>query len=174
MTLGECFEMVGRNPTLVLFYFLALPLTAFLAGVLGKGEGHLSPWKYLYSSVVFLASIPGVFAITLNVYLFLFERMSIMDANIYTQILPVFLMIFTLWIVSQNVDFDDVPGFHKLSGLVSVIIAVLIIMWILEKTRIIVITFLPFQYVLLIFLILFLVIRMGTKKMWSRSSKEEL
>lgn len=167
MTLADFFDLIGKNPTIILFYFLALPLTALLAGLLGKGEGHLSPWKYLYSTVVFLVSVPGIFAVTLNVYLFLFERRSIMDSNIYTQILPVILMLITLWIVSKNVKFDQIPGFNKLSGLVSVIIAVLIIMWVLEKTHIIAITFMPFIYVIGIFLILFVVIRFGLKKMWA-------
>jgi len=167
MTLAEFFEMVGRNPSIVLFYFLALPLTAFLAGVLGRGEGHLSPWKYLYSTIIYLVSVPGIFAVTLNVYLHLFERRSIMDANLYTQVLPILLMLFTFWIVSKNVKIDQIPGFHKLSGLVMIIVAVLMIMWILEKTHIIAITFLPFQYVILIFLALFLAIRFGVKRTMS-------
>ena len=164
MTLGEFFEMIGHNPTIVLFYFLALPLTAILAGVLGKGEGHLNPWKYLYSGVIYLVSIPGIFAVTLNIYLFLFERRSVMDANIYTQVLPIILMFITFWIISKNVSFDEIPGFQKISGLIMVIVGVLFIMWILEKTHIIAITFMPFYYVVLIFIVLFLVIRYGLKK----------
>ena len=168
MTLGEFFEMIGRNPNIVLFYFLALPLTAFLAGLLGKNEGHLSPWKYLYSTVVFLVCVPGIFAITLNIYLFLFERRSVMDANLYTQVLPVILMLFTLWIVSRNIEFDKIPGFNKISGLVLIIVSVLLIMWIMEKTHIIAITFMPFYYVFIIFAVLFLAIRFGMKKMWAK------
>jgi hypothetical protein len=166
MTLGEFFEMIGRNPNLVLFYFIALPLTAFLAGVLGKDEGNLSPWKYLYSTIIFLVCVPGIFAITLNIYMFLFERRSIMDSNLYTQVLPVFLMLFTLWIISRNVKFEEIPGFNKISGLVMIIAAVLLVMWILEKTHIIAITFMPFYYVFIIFGVLFLAIRFGMKKMW--------
>mgnify|MGYP001288399802 CR=1 FL=1 len=167
MTLGEFFEIIGRSPNLILFYFLALPLTAFLAGVLGKNEGHLSPWKYLYSSVIFLVCVPGIFAITLNIYLFLFERRSIMDANLYTQVLPIILMLITLWIVSRNVKFEEIPGFNRISGLVIVIVAVLLIMWIMEKTHIIAITFMPFYYVFIIFIALFLAIRYGLKRMWA-------
>ena len=158
--------MIGRNPNLVLFYFIALPLTAFLAGVLGKDEGNLSPWKYLYSTIIFLVCVPGIFAITLNIYMFLFERRSIMDSNLYTQVLPVFLMLFTLWIISRNVKFEEIPGFNKISGLVMIIAAVLLVMWILEKTHIIAITFMPFYYVFIIFGVLFLAIRFGMKKMW--------
>ena len=164
MTLGDVFETIGHNPTFLLFYFLALPLTAVLAGLLGKNEGHLSPWKYLYSTIIFLICVPGIFAITLNVYLFLFERKSIMDTNVYTQILPVILMVFTLWIISKNVSFDQIPGFNKISGLAMIILAVFAIMWILEKTHIIAITFLPFHFVILIFITLFIVIRVGLKR----------
>ena len=168
MTLGEFFEMIGRNPNLVLFYFIALPLTAFLAGVLGKEEGHLSPWKYLYSTIIFLVCVPGIFAITLNIYMFLFERRSIMDANLYTQVLPVFFMLFTLWIISRNVKFEEIPGFNKISGLVMIIAAVLLVMWIMEKTHIIAITFMPFYYVFIIFGVLFLAIRFCMKKMLAK------
>jgi len=75
MTLQEFFDACTNNPEIIGFYFVALPLTAFLASVFGKGEGHLSPWKYLYTVLVYAATVPGIFAIVLNVYLFLFERL---------------------------------------------------------------------------------------------------
>jgi hypothetical protein len=165
MTLGEFFDAVSNNPVIILFYFIAIPLTAVLAGLLGKGEGHLSPWKYLYSTLVYLVSIPGIFAITLNIYLFLFEKRSIMDANIYTQILPVLVMILTLWIIRRNLSFDEIPGFDKLSGLMTVIVAILTLMWILEKTHIIAFTFMPFHYVLIMLAVLFVLVRIGVKRM---------
>lgn len=167
MTLGDFFELIGNNPAIILFYFMALPLTAFLAGILGKGEGDLSPWSYLYSTLVYLASLPGIFAITLNIYLFLFERQSIMDANIYTQILPILVMCLTLWIIKRNVSYVEIPGFNRLSGLMTIIIAILTIMWILEKTHIIVFTYMPFHYVLLLLLALFVLIRIGLKNVWA-------
>ena len=73
MTLQELFDVLGANPEIILFFFAALPLTAFLASVFGRGEGHLSPWKYLYCILTYLSAIPGIFAILLNIYLFLFE-----------------------------------------------------------------------------------------------------
>ena len=165
MTLGEFFEAVSDNPVIILFYFVAIPLTAVLAGVLGKGEGHLSPWKYLYSTLIYMVSIPGIFAITLNIYLFLFEKRSIMDANIYTQILPILVMIITLWIIRKSLSFDEIPGFDKLSGLMTVIVAALTLMWILEKTHIIAFTFMPFHYVLIMLAALFVLVRFGLKRM---------
>jgi hypothetical protein len=167
MTLGECFEHIGNNPTWVLFYFLAIPFVAILAGYFGKGEGDLPPWNYFYSGLVFLVTIPGIFAITLNVYLFLFERQPIFETNIYTQILPIVSMLVTLYIVRKNIAFDEIPGFGKLSGLVLILLALIAFMWVLEKTHIIAITFLPAQWFFFGFLGMLAIVIFGWKKLFS-------
>jgi hypothetical protein len=136
MTLGQFFESVSAQPSGLLTFFVMVPVTALIAGILGKGEGHLSPWKYLYSVLIYLACIPGIFALTLSVYLFLFERTSILDTNVFTQILPVICMIATLWLVRKNVDLKFVPGFGRLNGLMFMLTALITLMWILEKTHI--------------------------------------
>lgn len=169
MTLGDFFNYLSQHPSMVLFYFLALPITAALALVFGRGEGHISPWKYLYSALIYLSAIPGIFAITLNVYLFLFERQSIMQANIFTQILPVLIMLVTFFLVRRNVDFEQIPGFGKISGLICIITALIVLMWILEKTHIIAITFLPFHIVLIIFAVLLIAVVFGWRRLMGGS-----
>lgn len=164
MTLQEFFGLIGENPSYVLLYFAMLPLTAFLAGIMGQGEGAQSPWKYLYSVLIYLVSVPGIFAFTLNVYLFLFERRSVLDSDIYIQILPIISMIATLLIIRKNVSYKDIPGFDKLSGLVMMILATFAFMWLLDRTHIYVFSYLPFWQAILIFVVIFLLIRVG----WSR------
>jgi len=164
MTLGQFLELLADNPSVPLFFFIALPLTAFLASIFGKGEGHLSPWNYMYTVLVYLACIPGIFAITLSVYLFLFERQSIMDTNIFTQILPIVCMFLTMWLIKKNVEFDEIPGFGKISGLMVIITALITLMWICEKMHIIAITIIPFHYFVLLFAILLIAVRYGWKK----------
>lgn len=168
MTLREFFDLLGDNPAYLIFFFAMLPITALLAGLLGKNEGHLTPWKYLYSALVYLACVPGIFAVALSIYLFLFERRSIFDTDVYTQVLPIFAMILTLFIIRKNVDLDNIPGFGKLSGLVIMIITVLFFMWIIDKTRIFVFSYLPFQYVILIFIGLLIIFRVGWSRLLSR------
>jgi len=165
MTLGEFFQLLSDSPSLIIFYFLAIPLTAGLAYVFGKGEGDISPWKYLYTTLVYLVCIPGIFAVSLNVYLFLFEQMSIMDTNLYTQVLPIFSMIVSLALIRKNTCFEDIPGFGKLAGLIMVISALLAVMWFLDRTHIIAITVIPFYYVLIIILVALFLIRLGAKKL---------
>ena len=164
MTLRELFLLLAEHPEYIIFYFAIIPVMAFFAGILGKGEGHLSPWRYLYSTLIYFVCVPGIFSITLSVYNFLFERRSIMDADVFAQVLPMISMVVTLLIIRRNVNLDYIPGFDKLSGLVTVITAALIIMWFVDRTRIIVFSYLPFQYVILIFIGLLLVVRYGWKK----------
>jgi hypothetical protein len=164
MTLGEFFELCGRNPGLLLGYFIIIPLIALLALVFAKDQGHLSPWKYLYAVLIYLVCLPGIFAITLSVYLFLFERRSIMDTNMYTQVLPILSMIFTIILIKKSVNLDLVPGFGKLSGLITIIGVLMILMWIIDKTHIYSITFMPFWVVVLILVAGFLFIRTGYRR----------
>jgi hypothetical protein len=165
MTLGQFFNVISEQPSIVLFYFFALPFTAFLATIFGKDEGHMTPWRYLYSGLIYFACIPGIFAITLSAYLFLFERTSIMDTNVYTQILPILCMMITLWLIRKNVNLKDVPGFDKISSLVFVITILISLMWILEKTNIFVFTFMPFYQFILFFIGFLVVIRIGWNRM---------
>lgn len=164
MTLGDFFELCGRNPGLLLAYFIGIPLIALLALLFAKDQGHLSPWKFLYAVLIYLVCLPGIFAITLSVYLFLFERRSIMDTNMYTQVLPILSMIFTIILIKKSVNLDLVPGFGKLSGLITVIGVLMILMWIIDKTHIYSITFMPFWVVVLILVAGFLLIRTGYRR----------
>ena len=73
MTLGEFFDWTSLHPALMLVYFIGVPVIDLLAGLFAKGEGHLSPWKYLYSVLIYMVALPGIFAVTLSIYFFLFE-----------------------------------------------------------------------------------------------------
>jgi hypothetical protein len=165
MTLGEFFEWASLHSTFLFLFFIAVPLIALLAGVFSRGEGHLPPWNYLYSVLIYLVSLPGIFAVTLSIYFFLFERRPIMETNLSTQVLPVLSMAVTILIIKKQVDLDLVPGFDKISGLIIVIATLMCLMWIIDKTHIYSITFMPFYVVILILLAGFFVIRMGLKRL---------
>ena len=165
MTLQEFFDWISLHPVWLLFFFLFIPLAALVAGWIGKGEGHLSPWKYFYSVLIYLVCIPGLFAVFLDIYLFLFERQSIWSANLYTQFLPILSMFVSILIIRKNVDLDLVPGFDKLSGLLMMISAIMVILFFVDRTRIIAFTFIRIEYVLLIFAAMLLLARWGWKKL---------
>ncbi len=174
MTLKELFELIGDHPAYIIGFFLFIPLTAWIAGIMGKNEGHLSPWKYLYSTLIYSVCVPGIFALSLNIYMFLFDRGKALNADIYFQILPILSMIITLMIIRKNVDLDLIPGFRNISGLLFMIFAAFAIMWGIDKTRIFVIGFvnIPFHFLILIFAGLFLIIRFGWNRFIQTSNKK--
>ncbi len=168
MTLQEFFNFIVSNPVWIISYFLLIPFTAWLAGIFGKGEGQLDPWKYLYSTLIYLVCVPGIFAIFFNLYLFIFERRSIFQTEIFTQLLPIVSMFVTLLLIRRNVNLDLVPGFGKITGLFMMITAAFAFFWVLDKTHLIVISFLPLWQGVLIFVGLLLVMRWG----WGRLAKK--
>lgn len=133
---------------------------------MGSGEtaDEIWKWRYVYAGLVYLACIPGVFAITLNVYLFLFERQSIWDLNLTLQVLPILTMVGTLMLIRRKMPFDYIPGFGRLSGFLTLIAAIMGIMWFIDRTRIYAIAYVPFSYIIIGFIALLLIIRFA----WSR------
>lgn len=167
MTLNDLFQYALDNPYNVLFYFALIPFAALLAGWMEREEGHLPPWNYLYSALVYLVAVPAILSVGYSIYKWLFERGRIGDTNLMLQVLPVASMLLTFFIVKRNVRIDSLPGFGRLSGLVIMISAALAIMWFLDKVRLIVFSYLPIHYLLLIFLGLLVVIRVG----WMRVAR---
>jgi hypothetical protein len=162
MTLGEFFEYLSAQPIVVMAFFIGVPLTALLVGWIAKGEGHVSPWKYLYSLLVYAVCIPGILATALAIYLFLFERgRSIYSANLLTQVLPVVSMLSTLNIIRRNVPFQYIPGFGKLSSLMMLICTVFILMYIMQRVNLIVWVNLPAIYFVATIVGLVLLLRWG-------------
>lgn len=168
MTLRELFDYLSANPLVVAAYFSLLLITAILAGLMGKGEGHLSPWKYLYSAIVYLVCVPGIFAATLAVYLFLFEQGgSIFNINLLTQVLPVAAMLITLNVIRRNVEFGYIPGFGRITDLMMTIFTMFVLMYLLNRLHLVAWIYVPVQWLILIVVGLLLVVRFGLKRLTS-------
>jgi ABC-type transport system involved in cytochrome c biogenesis permease subunit len=113
---------VGGQPALLVGLFVGLPVIAWLVGLMHpRGRGGGSPWKYVYSVLVYVACISGIFAATITAYTLFFSRGDLMEVNVLVYLLPVASMVATLVFVSKSVDFEEVPGFDRLSGLMVMI-----------------------------------------------------
>jgi hypothetical protein len=167
MTLSNLFAYLSDNPLWVLGYFMGLACVALLIGLIAKAKGHEAPYNYIYSGILYLVSIPGVLAIALMAYTFFFERRSIFDTNIITQILPVLGMLATMFIIKRSVNLSHIPGFNKLGNLVTIIAAGILLLWLLDKMHIVVFSYMPIHYLFLILLAVIAVIRIA----WSSMSK---
>lgn len=167
MTINDLFRYAEDHPANVLFYFALIPFAALLAGWMEREEGHLPPWNYLYSTLIYLVAVPAILAVAYSVYRWLFERGSILDANILLQVLPLASMLLTFFIIKRQVRIEALPGFSRLGGLIMMIGAAFAIMWFIDRVRIIVFSYMPIQYLLLIFVGLLVVIRYGWRRVAS-------
>jgi hypothetical protein len=73
-------------------------------------------------------------------------------------------MIATGLLIRKNVSLDEVPGFGKLSGLLMVLFAVIVLLWILDRMRIFAITFIPFIWIIVMLLAIILVAILGVRR----------
>ncbi|GAB3549938.1 hypothetical protein [Spirosoma fluminis] len=167
MTLRDVFEAISSQPALLFLLLSAIPTAAFLVNLWsGETAEEIWKWRYVYAVLAYLACIPGIFALTLNTYLFLFERQSIWDANLAAQAFPILTMVVTLLLIRRKLPFEYIPGFGKLSNSLLLIAALMGLLWIVDRTRIIAITYIPFVYVVIGFVILLFVIRFAWKRIF--------
>jgi len=137
MTVRELMQLADAHPLLVTAVFAAPPVITYLAGLFhGKDNGGQSPWKYLYSVLVYLTCVPGLFAAVATAYALFFGAANLLDASIVGFFIPVVSMVVTLILIRKNVPFDQVPGFDRLSGLMVMIGACFVIALAIDKTRI--------------------------------------
>ncbi len=164
MTIQEFTESAGDKPFMILLFYGFILIFAILAGIMGKDEGHLSPWKYLYSTLIYLTCVPAIFIVCLGLYAISFEGASILNTDLVTTVVPIFGMIGTLFITKSNVSLDRIPGFGKISGLILMIFAASVLMMILRKMRLLIFSYMPIQQLGLIFLVIFALIYFGWHK----------
>jgi len=137
MTTRELIDVAGQYPLALAVALAAPPLIAWVVGLLHeRGRGGAGPCKYVYAGLVYLACVPGMFAGVLTAYTLFFSRENLLDANPFVYFLPIVSMIVTLVLIRQNVRFDEVPGFNRLSGLMVMVGCSFAIALAIQKTKI--------------------------------------
>jgi len=121
MSINDLIGIVAKHPLAILLALGPMPLLAWLLGWLSGNDGGRSPWKYLYSALVYAACIPGMLAGVLTMYSLFFLSANLLQIDILVYVLPIVLMILSLVVINKNVDFARVPGFDRLSGLMLII-----------------------------------------------------
>lgn len=166
MNLYDVFRYLSQSPLPVLFYFVSMPLAAWIVGGVAEGSKNIQFWRYIYAILVYAVAIPGIFAVTLNIYLFLFERQSVWEADMLLQFLPILSMIVTLMIIKRSLSFELIPGFGKLSGFLTLIAALMGTMWFVDRLRLVAFTYIPFSALVVCFVGVLLMIRFAWSKLF--------
>ncbi len=137
MTINDLVREAGRQPWLLVGIFAGLPAAAWITGKLHRDDrGDNAPWKFIYAVLVYLACIPGLFSAVLTGYALFFTGQNLANVDLLVYFLPIVSMVLTLVFVRWRVRFDQVPGFGRLSGLMTMIGASFVIALAIQKTRI--------------------------------------
>ena len=121
MTINDLVGIAGQHPFVILLALGPLPVLAWFLGNWSGSDGEYSPWKYLYSILVYAACVPGILAAVLTGYSVFFLQSNLMQVNILVYGLPVVAMILTLVVIGKQVEFARIPGFDRLSGLMLIL-----------------------------------------------------
>ena len=74
MTINDLIQLANGHLLALLIFFVVPPVIAWLCGLVhGRGNGGNAPWKYIYSVLVYLVCIPGLFASVLTGYQLFFS-----------------------------------------------------------------------------------------------------
>lgn len=157
MTLQELFALMTKNPFPITIFFICLPIAALVLNWIAKGVADESPWKYVYSVLIYLVCVPATFSVILCFYSMFFQRSSLLNVNALIYFLPIISGIASITIASKQADIDSLPGFKKLSALVMLMAVTFIAMLFIEKTRILVVFFGSMSSLLVLFGVLLLI-----------------
>ncbi len=142
MTLREAILWVGQYSAWIAAGFAAPPVLAFLSGLVhGRDNGGKAPWSYLYSLLVHAVCFPGMLSAVLTGYSLFFEKDNLLDVSLVVYLVPLLSMALTLILIRKNVSFDLVPGFDRISGLLTMIGVTFILVLAIHKTRILLVFF---------------------------------
>jgi hypothetical protein len=135
MTARELLELAGQHPGWLLGLGLLPPAVAWLLGrVHLPGAGGTAPWRYFYSVLVYVACVPGMGAAVVTAYMLFFTHENLLDKNLLVYGLPIASMAATLPLIRRNVSFQEIPGFGRLSGLMTLIGVTFALLLAIRKT----------------------------------------
>lgn len=142
MTIRQMFEALGTQPWWVLVLaLLAPPLAASVLSLLHAPEDSgQSPWRYLYSAIIYAVSLPSILVVTVGGYSLFFDGANLLDMNLLVLGGPLASMALTVHILKGSyVDIDRLPGFGRLMGLIMMIVASSVLALAISRLRILVV-----------------------------------
>ncbi len=164
-TVEDAIRFVDNYPLYIGAFMGAPPLLALIVGFFYKPGYIVRPADYLYSILVYMVCIPGVFSCVLIAYTLFFTHGNLLRVSVWVYFMPVIAMIATLSIIKRKTTFKRLPGFDHLAGLMIVIGVTFVILLLIYKTRIFIGFFSSLFSLLLFGVFLFILLKIGFKKM---------
>ena len=166
MTIQDLINLLSKHQLVLIIVFCAIPFGAFLSGLLqGDRNCGESKIRYLYSVLIYLSCIPGMFSAVLTAYSLFFLRADLLRVNFLVYILPIISMVATLKIIKRKNSFDDIPGFQRILGLMLMIGTSFVVAFIVYRTVIFIGFIGRLTSLLVVALVVFILLKIAAAKM---------
>lgn len=168
MTGHELLALAGQNPQ-ALGALLGAPCAAALALQAAPAtDWPRGPLAYVWSAIVYAASVPGIMAIVTLLYLGLGLHKNVLETDLLLAFGPIVAMVAVLWLVGRKVPISALPGVDRLGGMLLMLAATFAMLFMLDRTRIMVLFHGGIGSLLLIGLGLFVVFKFGFNRLFGR------
>lgn len=148
---------------------MLLPCIGYgLRYVHGVDNGGKKPWNYIYTLLIYLACIPGMFSAVITAYTLFFSRENLLDSNAVIYFFPIITMLMTLMAIRQNISFDAIPGFDRIYGLMILLAITFIIVLFVAKVRIFIGFVGSMTTLLVIAVVVFALLKKASEKIFKR------
>ena len=171
MSVNELLERLDDYTGWAVCFFAALPMLALMVSLLYKRAAKSAFVESVFSAIIYLSAIPGVFAGILIFYLLFFTRTNLMNVDIVFSFLPVISMGLVFGIIGKNANFDDLPGFGRLTGLMLLIAIVSSVTLAIYKLRIFVGFFASIEALVGIAIAVFVLFKVGLARLSGKSKR---
>ncbi|MEO0768173.1 MAG: hypothetical protein AAFY72_01875 [Cyanobacteria bacterium J06649_4] len=89
----------------------------------------------------------------------------VQEADILLMLAPCYYVGVSLWIAKQRLPLSEVPAFRAIQGLALIGAGYLGLVWLLSRIRVLIFSFLPFQFLVLLLLGLVAVAYLGYQRL---------
>jgi len=164
MSVQQFFDYLSQHSLVIVLYFVVIFILALGLSLKHKNSPSTLTAKIL-STLIFLVSVPGIMATILVFYSLFFIRQNLLEVNIILYFLPIISMTVTLFFISKNVSLNTLPGFDRLSGLMTVLVLTGMALLMLYKLRFVVGFFASIQSLLIFGVIFYFVFKSAMNKL---------
>ena len=169
MSVNELLKRLDDYTGWAVCFFAALPMLAFIVSFLYRRTGRRAFIELMFSAITYLSAVPGVFACILIFYLLFFTRSNLLNVDIVFSFLPIISMGLVFGIIGKNANFDDLPGFGRLTGLMLLIAIASCVTLAIYKLRIFVGFFASIEALVGIAVTVFLLFKVGLARLSGKS-----
>ncbi|UCH97184.1 MAG: hypothetical protein JSV88_10130 [Candidatus Aminicenantes bacterium] len=169
MTIQDLINRLSEFQLGLLIVFCAIPFVAFLGGLIqGNKKCKESKTRYLYSVLIYLSCIPGMFSVVLTAYSLFFLKANLLKVNLLIYILPIISMVATLAIIKRKNSFDDIPGFERILGLMLMIGISFAVAFVIHRTFVFIGFIGRLTGLLVVALVVFILLKIAADKITKR------